>query len=352
MVHHLLGFRVVKMNYRRIGHLISEYDSILNLYGQNQYRIYFCINKNLCANKSVLDLIANTHILFTEKICVLIIESMTRWGNLSIFDASKFIQADNVAAEYPKILNETTLNDYKLKVVNSFSESRNTLLFKIFGEIPKWYVCIHTRNNDDHYSDGEIQKYRNAKLANLRGSVEFIKKKGGTVILMGGNSRTEEINFNGFYDYATSEFKSELNDIILISGCKFFLGCTSGLFQVATFFNIPCGLANVVPLAVSPFSGKDIFIYKHHYDNLENRFLNFEEVKDLGFESERAAWHLQKRLSLIENSEEEIESLCKKMYKQVILKEEILPTIYGFATLNKSYYGYHSLAKLDPSFIL
>lgn len=340
------------MNYRRIGHLISEYDAILNIYGLNQKRIYFCINKSLCANKNVLDIISKSHILFTNKIMVILIESMTRWGQMSILDASIYIQANNEAAEYPKVLGNIAVSEFKKSVAKELDGLRSTLLINFFGMIPNWYVCIHIRSNGDEYEDTEIQKYRNTSLAKMKKSIDFIQSKGGSIILMGAKKRSEIVNFDNFFDYPSSGYKSELNDIALISGCSFFLGNSSGLFQVATFFEISCGLSNIVPLSVAPFSANDIYIYKHHYDNLNHKFLDFNEVKMLGYESERFRWHLQNRISLVENSSDEVESLCIAIYKQVILGEKITPIVYGYAKLNSNYYGYHSLAKLDPSFKL
>ena len=352
LIHHLLGFRIVKMNYRRIGHLISEYDAILNIYGVDQKLIYFCINKSLCANRGVLDIISKSHTVFTNRILVLLLESMTRWGRLSVLNTDKYIQANFEAAEYPRVLNNVLARDFKKKLVKDLEGCRSALLINFFGMIPSWYVCIHIRSNDEEYADGEIQKYRNTKLVNMRKSIDFIRKKGGSVILMGGKNRSERVPFDEYFDYTNSKYKSEFNDIALISGCKFFLGNTSGLFQVATFFDISCGISNVVPLSVAPFSEKDIYIYKHHYDNVNKKFLDFSEVKMLGFETERSKWHLQSRISLIENSDEEIESLCIAMYNQVIFGKEIEPTVYGYAKLDQTYYGYHSFAKLDPSFKL
>ena len=58
----------------------------------------------------------------------------------------------------------------------------------------------------------------------MRKSIDFIRKKGGSVILMGGKNRSERVPFDEYFDYTNSKYKSEFNDIALISGCKFFLG--------------------------------------------------------------------------------------------------------------------------------
>ncbi len=352
LIHHFLGYKVVKINYRRIGHLVSEYDYILTTYAVDNKYIYFAIQKNECANKYLIELISRSHRLITNKALVLLIESMTRWGRYSVVDTSQVILANHGPALYSKILNESNPSIYKNQIKNELNSERSKLLTKIFGSVPDWYVCIHVRTDDDKYKDGEIQEYRNSKVKSFKKAVDYINNKGGLVILMGSKNRVEKINFNNFFDYASSNYKSDINDIILISGCKFFLGSTSGLFQVATFFNIPCGLSNVVPLSVSPFSKNDFYIYKHHYDNFTNRFLNFDEVKSIGLESERSKWHLQNRITLVENTEEEIENLCKIMFDQVILGKEVPKTVYGYAKLNPAYYGFYSMSKLDPTFDL
>jgi len=352
LLHHFIGFRVVKLNYRRIGHLISEYDSILLTYGLNNKYIYFAIPEDSCANKYFLKIISMSHVLFSKRIIVHLIQSMTRWGSFSVCDSSKFILAERNSALYPKLLNEVNFSIFKKQIAEDLKAERHELLTNIFGSVPDWYVCIHIRSNDDEYLDREMQKYRNSSLINLRKAVNFIKSKNGRVLLMGPKKRMKRDFEDGYFDYASSALKSDFNDIVLISGCKFFLGCTSGLFMVATFFGIPCGLSNIVPLTVSPFSKNDFYIYKHHFDTVNKKYLNFDQVKNIGLESERVQWHLQTKIQLVENSEEEIESLCKILYDQEILGNKIHHAIHGYAKLDSSYYGFHSLSRVDPSFVL
>jgi putative glycosyltransferase (TIGR04372 family) len=212
---------------------------------------------------------------------------------------------------------------------------------------------VHYRSNDDKYQDGCIQEYRNSSLSNLKMAINYINNCGGCVILMGSSNRSEQVDFSNFYDYPSSIFKSDKNDIILISGCKFFLGSSSGLFQVATFFDIPSALANCAPLSISPFHRNDIYIYKHYFDKKSKMLLGYDELLSLGLVENRSTWHNIKNICLIENTEKEIESLVVLMNKtldgNIVVKNN---KKFGYSKLNKNYYGYKSEATIDPSFDL
>jgi putative glycosyltransferase (TIGR04372 family) len=352
LMHHAIGYRLININYRRIGHLVSEYDSILNIFKEDNKYIYFCIDEKQCANKFLLELISEKYRVYRCKLIIIILESMTRWTNLSIIDVSEFIQANCTAATYPLLLNNSINKEYKNKLIKKYESERSKLLNIFFKKIPDWYVCVHYRSNDDKYPDGKIQEFRNSSLSNLKSAINYINNCGGSVILMGSNNRSEQVVFSNFYDYPNSIFKSDKNDILLISGCKFFLGSTSGLLQVATFFDIPSAVTNCTPLSISPFHRNDIYIYKHYFDNTSKVLLGYNELLSLGLVENRSTWQNIENISLIENTEKEIESLVVLMNNTLDRNFGIKNKKYGYSKLNKKYYGYNSEAKVDPSFDL
>ena len=82
-------------------------------------------------------------------------------------------------------------------------------------------------------------------------------------------------------DYA-SMFHDDFADIYLSARCKFFLGCTAGLFCVAQCFDVPIAAANFAPLGTVPLRAQDIFIPKKYWSVKENRFLSFPEIIAMG----------------------------------------------------------------------
>ena len=180
---------------------------------------------------------------------------------------------------------------------NEFYELNNTppnLSFtraeKIHGQellnrmkITSWFICIHAR--DSAYADQLLQKrdhrhdFRNCDINNYLLAAEYITKQGGFAVRMGARVEKRISNRNPqIIDYA-STYRSDFGDIYLPANCKFFLGTTAGLNTVPYIFNIPCAMANVIPITRCPPPGrKDLFIPKKVWSRQENRFLTFREM--------------------------------------------------------------------------
>jgi putative glycosyltransferase (TIGR04372 family) len=110
-----------------------------------------------------------------------------------------------------------------------------------------WYVCLHMRDAS-HYGEtsGLGQTHRNAGVANYISAIEYVIGLGGKVIRLGGARAPDLPVMDGLIDYARSIYKSELLDLWLIRNCRFFIGTTSGLTNVAISFGIPCALVNCI----------------------------------------------------------------------------------------------------------
>jgi putative glycosyltransferase (TIGR04372 family) len=116
------------------------------------------------------------------------------------------------------------------------------------------------------------------------------------------------------FDYALSPLKSDWLDVYLCASCRFFLGDTSGLFNVAGAFGRKSVLTNTAPLisAFSPFPG-DLAIPKQMFR--DGRPLTFAE----GFSPEigrlRLAPEFEKaNISFVNNSKEEIANLVREAF--------------------------------------
>lgn len=120
-----------------------------------------------------------------------------------------------------------------------------------------WFVCIHSREGGYSPEDEHVHSYRNAPIADYIPAMQAITAAGGWCIRMGDPTMAALPPMPGVIDYAVSSDKSEELDIFLCAQCRFLLGNSSGLYQLAKAFGRPCALANQVPLAATYGVGID-----------------------------------------------------------------------------------------------
>tara|TARA_B100001964_G_scaffold53159_1_gene60239 strand:- start:5823 stop:7133 length:1311 start_codon:yes stop_codon:yes gene_type:complete len=170
-----------------------------------------------------------------------------------------------------------------------------------------WFVCLHIR--EQGYLGNSADNYRDSNISNYTKAIHFITKKGGYVIRMGDPSMTPIRPMENVIDYANSEYRSDLMDIYLVSQCRFFLGCDSGLFFLAWLFHKPCCLVNLAELVVSPpIFDHSIFIPKRFYSKKKRRFVSLKE------ELSTSTPFMNPDYMYVENSPEEIFETVKEHF--------------------------------------
>jgi len=147
------------------------------------------------------------------------------------------------------------------------------------------FVCIYGRdtaykerlypNQDDSRHD-----YRNVSIHNYLRAAEELVRRGYYVIRMGAEvGEALRTTSPMIIDYATTA-RSEFMDIFLTAKCRFFLGCTGGLINVARLFRRPVIGANFVPLVPDDLltrNAGDLVIPKKLWLREEGRFMTFRE---------------------------------------------------------------------------
>ena len=98
-----------------------------------------------------------------------------------------------------------------------------------------WYACLHLRRSEHDMG----QANRNSSLENYALAIDYITQQGGKVVLMGASQEGAFSEIKGLINYPATPFKSEEMDLLLIRNCKFFIGTTSGLANVAVSLDIP-----------------------------------------------------------------------------------------------------------------
>ncbi|KQZ01906.1 hypothetical protein ASD45_14385 [Pseudolabrys sp. Root1462] len=126
-----------------------------------------------------------------------------------------------------------------------------------------WYVCLHLRDAS-HYGErrGAGQTHRNSDVQTYLEAIKYITSQGGWVIKLGGPRSPELPKMDRLIDYARSDERSELFDLHLLRNCKFFIGTTSGLTNVAVSFGIPSALVNCITTDAQLWGDQVRFVLK------------------------------------------------------------------------------------------
>ncbi len=109
-------------------------------------------------------------------------------------------------------------------------------------------------------------------------------------------------------DYATSSWRSDFADMYLLSRCHFYVGTSSGIDFIATFFRKPQVILNMIPVVnTCAWSPDNSVIYKKIWVPREKRSLTFKEI--LGFNVDMYQDPVQFKnlgLEIIDNTPQEI----------------------------------------------
>lgn len=186
-----------------------------------------------------------------------------------------------------------------------------------------WFVTVHAREAAFFGEDEDSpERHRNARIGSYIPAMHRIVDHGGWVVRVGDPTMEPLPPLERVVDYPHSSVRSDWMDIYLGAACRFFLGCSSGLFAVAWSFGRPCALANWNSLVTRPWSTQDIYIPKLWWLEKEGRFLRFREALAREYAERAHAGELaQAGLRLVDNSPDEIVELVDEMF----IREASLP---------------------------
>ncbi|MBT4702830.1 MAG: TIGR04372 family glycosyltransferase [Rhodospirillaceae bacterium] len=219
-----------------------------------------------------------------------------------------------------------------------FTEGRATLTFTAEeeargqAELKKmglgendWFVCLHTRDSAylnawrPQYSDlWKTREFRNGNIENCLEAAEYITSQGGFVIRMGAvvEKPLPDLSNPKIIDYA-SKHRSDFMDIYLAAKTRFFLGTNSGFFVVATIFDRPVALVNMVPYGAFPFHRDDLYIAMLLKNPETQKIVTFDEAVDMGYYDVEKMFltelHADRGFEWVENSPDEILELTREM---------------------------------------
>ena len=311
-------YRYVNIFVDRIGHLAIEPDILIKsqLLGEiKNFTPIVLAPKYRVSNNHLLRYWKNYLVIIQNPIACLILRSIFFWG-IGEFSVSKFMRNIGSNQSGFAISSRWGNRDPLLKASKEDEQWLKESLDQLGLPEGSWFVCIHNREGGFSPIDEHIQHHRNCDIENMRGAIEEITLRGGWVIRLGDPTMKAFKNPpSNYIEYAHSKLKSERMDILLCAKAKFLLGNTSGIALVASVFGTPCALSNMTPISALGIGKKDISIPKLYYSYDLKRILTISELISMNLEScQYANFYDAKKISLIENSNEEIRELALEMF--------------------------------------
>ena len=141
-----------------------------------------------------------------------------------------------------------------------------------------WFVCVHARSSGYSPSDEHWHGHRNVAISDFAEAMGRVAERGGWCIRMGDATMEPLQPQPQLIDYACSPFRSPRLDISLIGNCRFFLGCASGLYNVAAMFGKPSALANMTPLSGAYALGIEDLAIPQAVLDANGRMLSIQDI--------------------------------------------------------------------------
>ncbi len=220
-----------------------------------------------------------------------------------------------------------------------------------------WFVCVHAREGGYAERHEWVHSYRNVDIADYAEAMEEIVARGGWCIRMGDATMRPLPATPNVVDYAISAQKSAAMDVFLCARCRFFLGNSSGLFNIAGVFGRPSALANAAPLGCAyGFFPNDLAIPKRLAD-ADGQAMSFVTAfADPASEYRLSPEFTARGISQINNTPAEIRDLAAEMLDRLdgtftpLVEDENLQAQYR-ALLGTHHYARDASSRIGAAFL-
>jgi putative glycosyltransferase (TIGR04372 family) len=295
---YLLKWRYCDIYSNRIGHQVAEYFYINSI--KNGFKP-FTIHQKSAANKHLYEYYEYVRVVRIEGFLKLIASAIYTWPWLRI-DVENSIRTNKF-----RIFNIKNNNHKKLSLKDADIKRQSQLLMELNIKV-KEYVCFHVRQKGFSQIDDERFAYRNSTFEKINEAIKYCNSRGLQVVVVGDNNH---FNCSKVINYPNTTHKSEINDLLLIAGAKYFIGNTSGLHLLAWAFDVEVLLLNVIPYHSEPYF-KDIkFIRKNL---VFNKQINSEMMERLD-NAYSTEIFVQFEVEVVENTSIQILNFLKKHIK-------------------------------------
>ena len=314
---HFCGYQLVKIKSDRVGHLIAETHSIvrdpdLDPIGK---KIIFFLKKGKVANRAYLDLFKSKYKHGFVEVPPLLFK---------ILSFPKFV---SVNVEHYCTLDNAANRSYEInaKIPGGFSKSdlpadskAELQRFLSNSGIPdtKKLVLLHLRTATFAPEEEGEHGGRTVAPEEYRKGIEYLCDAGFSVVRIGDPDQVLPVDHAAYFDYASSDYRSESLDLTLAANCHFMVACSSGPVLFAAIFNRPVlGVNMSLPFLFSPTGRNcEIGIQKLMVRGGTGRILPLSEIYANGYHMIRTSAQLRENdLRLLNNSEDELLEAIQEM---------------------------------------
>lgn len=227
------------------------------------------------------------------------------------------------------------------------------------------FVCIISR--DSAYKDKinpkrswSYHNYRDSDIDNYKDAAFQLADMGYFVFRIGSIVEKEfNVAHDRVIDYASSNVRSDLLDIYLVSKCAFIIIGESGLSSLAMTFRVPIAFVNLSAIEYVLSSNINIIsIPKKMWLRKEERYLSFDEIfkKGIGRFLHNDQYE-ELGIDLIENTPKEIIEIAMEMHasingvSRVSMEDEVLQRKFWSLLPKSELHGYPILARIGSSYL-
>ena len=180
------------------------------------------------------------------------------------------------------------------------------------------FVCLIIRNENylrEKFPEKKwnYHSYRNMDFDNFIKTINYLNQKGIMVFNMGDNPG-KKINIKNklFFDYSSSELKSEFLDIFLGAHCYFCLSTDTGFDQIPFIFRRPIAYITDPIGALKSFNKRSMSIFSHYYSISEKKNFSLKQIFNEGISIFNKTSEIEEEgIDLLKPNQDEIENLVK-----------------------------------------
>jgi putative glycosyltransferase (TIGR04372 family) len=220
-----------------------------------------------------------------------------------------------------------------------------------------WFVCLHARTGGYSPRDEHLHTYRNVEIGSFDKAVAAIVDRGGWCIRVGDSSMPPYRPHPRVIDYARSPDKSTQLDVALLASCRFLLGSSSGMNNLALMFGRPTVSTNNAPAAATFSVGPDDICLPQRVFDAAGQEIPFSEIlterrADLRTAKELADAGVRHRPNTAEEIEEVVREMLDRFDGVAVYTEDDRKRQAEFRSFfREGHYSYGSAASIGRDFL-
>jgi putative glycosyltransferase (TIGR04372 family) len=355
-----LNIRFLPAMIDRIGHLALEPDCYLKeekLGLHPGFKIILCAPRSKVANQAMAEYWGRHFFLISSPWLCYALKPFSLQKILR-YEVDRYVVAIGKTADFFLIQKQWSGNPPILSLTQEHV-SRGECRLRELGVPPEaWFVCVHNREGKYSPHDEHLHSFRNGHIETYFMAMRAITDQGGWCIRMGDPTMKNIVPMKNVIDYAHHPLKEDWMDLFLAARCRFFLGCGSGAYAMASVFGVPVATVNQAPLsAVLPFGKNDLGIPKLLWSRNDQRMLNFSEIFSSSLSNMRYAEEYdQAQVDLVDSTQEDILALAEEMLERTENRAVYTTTDNDLqlrfkALMRPGHYSYGSESRVGRSFI-